>query len=247
MSAMMQALCCVCGNLRTCRQPRNHRRENYWLRGAVDLDWHRETGDLKCDECRRVTTHALIHPPTDAHRDHAERLTNVALGGDDPVDTATKDHVIESYRQSNYPANPYVNHRWWTKDEKAAREAGKTWFRAMCGEPVAVPESEEKSCSITGFAAPTQLTDPEQTEHENLDVESGLWWSEAGTCVNCLRVRNKEHVARRRKLLSEWLVWIYARPDERVPDEHVELLIAAFEATQKNSDQQDATTRQNEA
>ena len=29
---LRKALCCTCGNVRTCKQSRNHRVENYWLR-----------------------------------------------------------------------------------------------------------------------------------------------------------------------------------------------------------------------
>src|ERR1700733_5940133 len=46
-----QALCCVCGQLRTFDRARRCRWENYWFRWQVDRDWHRETGELKCDQC----------------------------------------------------------------------------------------------------------------------------------------------------------------------------------------------------
>jgi hypothetical protein len=233
---LKQALCCECGQLRTFKRSRNHHQENYWLSGPVDRDWHRELGDLKCQNCGKVTTHALLHRDGDWAADHAEMLQRVALGGTDPrLDNEHFSHdlarVRERYRQSNFPRNPYVRHRWWKSDEDEARKAGDRWFPGMCGEMVALPETPSKGTDITEFNAPTHITDPCRADHENLDVETGLWWTSDGECVNCLRVRHNRLIAKRRELLNEWLGWLRARP-ERVPDEHVELLIAAFEATQ---------------
>lgn len=205
---LKQALCCTCGAVRTFKRARNHQEENYWLHRPVNRDWARELGDLKCEPCGKVTTHALLHRDGDWAVDHAEMLQRVALGDrqahprfQEESTWADKElaHITEQYRQSNYPRNPFVSHKWWKSDENDARKAGKKWFPAMCGEPVAVPENQRGGHDITELQAPTQLTDPDRTEHENLDVDSGLWWTQDGTCVNCLRVRNNWLLDKRRK------------------------------------------------
>ena len=228
-----QAICCICGTVRTCKRARNHREENYWMRRPVNLDWSRETGDLKCQECGKVTTHALLHPEGDWAADHAEMLQHVALGGSHPrfagpLWDEDRNRVRDRYRQSNFPRNPYVSHKWWKSDENEAREAGQQWFLAMCGEPVAVPERKVDGTSIDDYQAPTQLTDPDRAEHENLDVDTGLTWTQDGVCVNCLRVRNDWLFAKRRKLMAEWFEYLHKHP-EKVPDDHVEKLIETFE------------------
>lgn len=229
------ALCCVCGAVRKCRRPRNHRPENYWLSGTVDRDWHRETGDLKCAQCGRVTTHAIIHPERDTFRDHAERITNIALGMGDPASAGNphlRDRIQQTYRQRNYPLNPYVHHRWFKSDENDARSAGKTWFPAMCGEPLPLPEQvRENGRYITAMEAPTHVSDPDRAEHENLDVETGLWWTSDGVCVNCLRVRNNWLLEKRRKDVAALLIKIAAIIDEvdaRVVERLAELVAGAI-------------------
>lgn len=233
-----QALCCVCGQVREFKMARNHRHENYWLHGPVDRDWHRELGDLKCAECGKVTTHALLHATGDWACGHAEELQRAALGDLKGTrfehESWKKDlpALRQKYRQSNYPRNPLVSHKWWKSEENAARRAGEKWFPAMCGEMVAVPEEAREGSDITEMQAPTQITDPARTEHENLDVESGLWWTQDGTCVNCLKVRNSWLMTKRRDLLKEWLIWLAAHGDKKIADDQVETLIAACKSTQ---------------
>lgn len=215
------ALCNTCGTLRTFKRARNYQPENYWLKRPVDLDWSRELGDLKCETCGKVTTHALLHPEGDWAADHAETVQRIALGDlkahprfQDPWAAKDLVRIIDRYRQSNYPKNPFVNHRWWKSDENEAREAGQKWFRAMCGEPVEVPaEHRSNGSSITELEAPTQVTDPERSEHENFDAETGLWWTADGVCVNCLRVRNNWLLDKRRKEVAVLLLKLAADVD----------------------------------
>ena len=218
---LRQALCTMCGTLRTCKRARNYQPENYWLNRPVDLDWSRELGDLKCETCGKVTTHALIHPDGHWAADHAERIQRVALGDRKAYprfqdERAAKDlvRIIKRYRQGNYPSNPFVFHRWWKSDENKAREAGQKWFPAMCGEPVEVPEEHRfNGTDVTELEAPTQVTDPERTEHENFDVETGLWWTASGVCVNCLRVRNDWLLDKRRIEVATLLMKLAATID----------------------------------
>lgn len=200
MTAPFQALCCVCAQLRTYKRARNQR--GYW----GDRNWHRSIGDLKCTACGAITTHALLNDRTDWD----EKLQLLALGitNDQSWSPEHMKSVQAKYRQSNYPRNPFVTHEWWTTDEDEARLAGKKWFTAMCGEAVEVPESRSDGVPLADFQAPTQVTDPQRTEHENLDAESGLWWTQDGTCVNCLRVRHNWLLDQRRKDLALRLIKI---------------------------------------
>lgn len=216
MTTRMKALCCTCGSLRTCSRPRNHRTENYWLARPVDRDWHRETGDLKCDNCARVTVHAIIHPDGDRFRDHAERLSAIALGMPDPIDEdspQTRKRITTAYRQRNFPDNPYVWHKWWKSAENAAREAGRQWFPAMCGELVEVPETPCAGSDVNKFEAPAQISDPDPAEHESIDGDTGLWWT-GGVCINCLRVRNNWLLQQRRNNLRKVLLELATSIDE---------------------------------
>lgn len=231
--SVKQALCCACGAVRTCRRPHNHRAENYWLSGPVYRDWHRETGDLKCSECGKITTHAIIHPERDSFRDHAERVTNIALGMPDPManNPEVRERVRRAYRQRSYPSNPYVNHRWWRSDEDAARAAGEKWFTAMCGETMPLPTRKIAGRDITAMEAPTHVTDPDRADHENLDPDTGLWWTSDGECVNCLRVRNNWLLEQRRKDVSALLIKIVAmidKVDARVVERLAELVTEAI-------------------
>lgn len=213
MSQTMKALCCVCGNVRTCRAPRNHRAENYWLAGPIDRDWHRETGELKCTECGRITVHAIILPDGNSIRDHAETLQLIALGWTNPHFTEEKKQEIRQQYHGAFPRNPYMDHLWWKNEENAAREAGKEMFPAMCGAMIPVPETPREGKAVTEFRAPEQLTDPEVLERERLDVETGLWW-DIGDCVNCLRYRNDKLLRERREELAKVLLRAAVRTDD---------------------------------
>jgi hypothetical protein len=221
-----KAICCVCGEVRTCHRPRNHQHENYWLSGPVDRNWHRELGDLKCVHCGQITRHAILHPEGDAFRDHAERVTRIALGGNDPFSDACtdkRDRIREAYRQGRQ-ANPLMKHLWSIADEEAARKAGKTTVRTHCGEVHKIPVKTNRLPS-SELLKPAPVRFEQEYEHP----ETGTWWVEMD-CPDCYRVSNARRAAQRRKLLTEWLAWALRYHSERVPDERVEELIAAFES-----------------
>lgn len=218
-----QALCCTCGAIRTCQRPRNHQRENYWLHRPVDLNWHRETGDLKCQQCGEITRHAILHPDdNDSFRDHAERVTRMALGGDDRCNVYEGDRIREAYRQGRR-ANPLLDHVWSAADEEAARKAGKTTVVTYCGETAKL-SAKSNSLPSGGQLRP----DPVRWDDEYEDPATGSWWRELD-CVDCLRAANERRIAANRKRLKVWLIWLVRDP-ARVPDEHVETLIAAIES-----------------
>lgn len=221
-----KALCCVCGEIRTCHRPRNHQAENIWLSKPVDPNWHRELGDLKCENCGMVTRHAILHPEGDPFRTHDERITHIALGGDDPYSDAytdNRDRIRQAYRQGRQ-ANPYLNHMWRSSDEDAARKAGKATVTTYCGEIAKLP-AQSRTLDGGGLIKP----DPVRWEQEYEDHQTGGWWVELD-CPDCYRLANERRAAQRRKLLTEWLAWALRYHSERVPDERVEELIAAFKS-----------------
>ncbi|GFG71850.1 hypothetical protein [Mycolicibacter senuensis] len=225
-----QALCCTCGEVRTCRQARNRQRENYWLCSPVDPNWHRELGDLKCANCGEITRHAILHREGDPHRDHAERITRIALGGKDPYGdayTATRHQIREAYRQGRQP-NPLMNHLWATSDAQAARKAGRTTVITFCGEVQKLPEK-----SRTRGGDELLQPDPVRFDQEYEDPETGGWWVEMD-CPDCYRVANEERMATRRQHLKLLLACALAHwsDADRLPDAHVEDLIAALRAAQ---------------
>lgn len=203
-TTFMQALCCVCGSLRDCRRPRNHRRENYWLAGPIDLDWHRETGDLKCEECGRITTHALIHPEGDPHRDHAEMMQRVATGNSHSRFTAKQlDEVAAKYRQG-FPRNPELNHYRYNRDAQAAWDAGLRTVKALCGEQITIhrdPSGPASKGKNKQHDDDRQIRPREVREQEYEDEATGLWW-EQRDCVDCLRVWHLELLRQRREELA---------------------------------------------
>ena len=214
----MKALCCTCGSLRTCSRPRNHRSENYWMAGPIDRDWHRELADLKCAECRRVTTHALSHPEGDRLRDHAEMMQRIALGWTHQRFSDAEELEIRRKYHEAFPRNPYLDHRWWKSDENDARKAGKSMFPAMCGVMLPLPKTHrENGRDIVEFDAPKQVTDPELLEHERLDTETGMWW-DMGDCVNCLNVRNSKLLHDRRQELAKVMLTASLRTDDLDPN-----------------------------
>lgn len=221
MTVPMQALCCQCGSIRTCRRPRNHKRENYWLREPVDPNWHRETGELKCAECGRVTTHAIVLPD-DILRDHAEKIHLVATGWTfRNLNDHDRQRIRARYRQG-LPRNPYLRHSWWTSDERAAREAGKTHFKAICHAEILVPEttSEERGTSYRHdeLVAPNEFHDVDRE-----DPETGLWWFDID-CVDCLRRSNQMAVDAQRKALTAKLQDVVGKVATLDPQTVAELL-----------------------
>lgn len=219
-----QALCCECGAIRTCYRARsNHREENYWLRRPVDHDWHRETGDLKCSQCGRMTTHALLFPEGDSFRDHAETLRKAATGWSYKQLTATDlARIRQAWRQGR-PENPYLNHHWFVSDADKAREAGQTHFEAICKARIPVPKRTSKNTTPAGmYVEPAEFHDVDRE-----DPETGLYWYD-GDCVDCLNRWNAMQRERQRKALRLKLMEI-ATTVGSLDDLTVEALLAQID------------------
>lgn len=244
MSAQMEALCCICGSLRTCSRPRNHRAENFWFKEPVDLDWHRETGDLKCAECGRITTHALIYPEADTLRDHAEMMQRVATGNSHGH--FNEDELVEvrkKYRQG-FPRNPYVSHFWWDGDAKEAWAAGRRTVLGLCGEPMEImrdPSSVLEEAKQSSYDSDGRQIQPKKVrDQEYEDDETGLWWTEM-YCVDCLRVWHLELLRQRRELLAvrltEFLADLLADKTgypKKIDLQTVNALVEAFDTAQQH-------------
>lgn len=223
---LKQALCCTCGTLRMCRRPRNYRPENYWLAGPVDRNWHRETGDLKCAECGRITTHAIILPADDTYRDHAELLRQLGTGW---VKKPLNDHDLERIRKSwrqGTPQNPYKRHLWWTSDLQKAREAGQATFQAICKAEIPVPKMQSKkgnkSYEHDALIAPNRFHD---VEYE--DESTGLWWYEVD-CTDCLHRSNDIALGYQRDALKEKVLDVVGKLS-KLDARTVAELLAAFD------------------
>lgn len=251
MSARMTALCCTCGSVRTCSRPRNHRAENMWLKGPIDLDWHRETGDLKCGECGRITTHALIYPETDTFRDHAEVMQRVATGNSHGhFSEAQLAEVRSKYRQG-LPRNPELNHFWWNGEAKDAWDAGRRTVLGLCGEPMTISRDPggPSASQRTDKRDDRQIEPKRVRDQEYEDTDTGLWWTEMD-CVDCLRVWHLELLRQRREVLgtrmAEFLAALLA--DKSVYPKKIDLttvnaLIEALDTAQQHlgAKTQDAT------
>ncbi|WP_460358981.1 hypothetical protein [Mycobacterium sp. ZZG] len=202
MSNILNALCCVCGNLRTCRRPRNHKAENYWFAGPIDRNWHRETGDLKCSECGRITTHAIIHPEKDSFRDHAEMMQRVATGNSHGhFNAAQLEEVATKYRQG-LPRNPYLVHYWYKNVAQEDWDAGRCTTKALCGEKITLHRDPSGPSSGKRRGDDRQIKPADARDQEYEDSETGLSWIEAD-CVDCLRVWHLELLRQRREDLVE--------------------------------------------
>lgn len=210
---LKNALCCVCGAVRSCRRPRNHKMENYWLAAPVDRNWHRETGDLKCPECGRVTTHAIIHAEKDALRDHAEMMQRVATGNNHGnLNAAQLDAVADKFRQGT-PRNPYLRHYWYREVAQEAWDAGRRTVKGLCGEPMPLdrdPRQFHEKCSGEQRWDDDQQFKPMTVrDMEYEDPETGLWWTESD-CVDCLRVWHLRLLSQQRKKLGELITLFLA-------------------------------------
>jgi hypothetical protein len=135
------------------------------------------------------------------------------LGGPSPYTYDVSESLRERYF-AQFPRNPFVTHKWWKSDEDQAREAGREQFRAMCGEMVDLPDTPRPGATPSEFLAPTQLTHPDVTEHGNLDVETGLWWTADGWCVHCLEMRHGWLLKEQRKQLLGQLLEVSATVDK---------------------------------
>jgi hypothetical protein len=183
-----KALCCVCGNLRTVsfdysrRQDPNHSDSP---RGKAE-GWLR-TESLKCDECGERTRHAVLRPSDDRFRDWDERQQLIALGDPDTHKYPMSDEAIAQLRREYremFPRNPYLTHRYWTKEAMEAWSAGHKKVTALCGEQITLTTdpSQPSKKEAMGHLVADQLS---ETEYE--DPETGLWWIDMD-CVDCCRV-----------------------------------------------------------
>jgi len=225
----VNALCCVCGNLRTVSSDYCHRYHDPDHAGSTrgKAEGWRKTQALKCNACGESTRHALLNPADAPYRDGDERQQLIALGDPDTSKYAWSDEHIARLRSEYrklFPRNPFLRHRYWTTEAKAAWNDGSKKVTALCGEPITLesdPGRPSTKKEVPGKIVADQLGD---TEYE--DPETGLWWIDMA-CVDCCRVSNNNHRAYRRKRMTELLGRRYLRAD-LVADEHVEDLIAAL-------------------
>ncbi len=183
------------------------------------------TGDLKCDACGRTTRHALLR--SGEHRDAAEDYQRVALGGK-PTDRYEDVERARREFRLGLPRNPYLTHRRYTADAQKAWDDGTKMVIALCGEPIEVKVDPRQATKydkpehrLNGYLVAEQLSD---TEYE--DPKTGLWWLDMD-CVDCARLSNEAHYARRRKLLESWLAWFACHP-ESIPDAAADALSGIF-------------------
>lgn len=183
-----QAICCVCGNLRKCRRPRNYRPENIWLCGPLDRDWHREVGDLKCDECGRITTHAILLPADSTYRDHAESIHKIATGWTRDSLTAKDCQRIRSVWRQGVPQNPNKRHLWWSAEVDEAQKSGRSMMLAICRAEIPVPAPESQDDEYNTYKE--ELVAPYLFSEVDLeDPVTGQWWYEID-CTDCLYLAN---------------------------------------------------------
>lgn len=208
-----RAICCTCGSIRTCKEPRNKR--GYW----GDPNWHRQLGDLKCQACGRATTHALLEREDRVNPNIDEIMQQVALGAAVPQGWHfDAERLRRTYRETSVPRNPNLHH-WFDKGQAdKLRGQGETHMPALCGDIARIPES------WGGDAAHNNLIEPDDIDWDTEleDPETGLWWVDMD-CVNCLHVTNERRRKRRRERLESWLAWFACHP-EAIPDEEADAL-----------------------
>lgn len=201
MSPRLQALCCECGELRTCTRPRNHIEDNYWLRKPVDRDWHRETGDLKCANCGRITRHAIILPDGHWAQNHAEKLRKAGTGWYFKNLTDADLKRIQERWHDGQPRNPRTWHQWFRSAEDQARAAGRTHLRAVCKALVPVPKRTWEQRYPEGGLDRDVLVKPTVYDPE---PDADGW--EYVQCVDCLYRSNQMAIDDQRKELKDKLL-----------------------------------------
>lgn len=229
----VNALCCICGELRTVS-------EHYWTKRddpnaghsplAKENGW-RSTKTLKCAACGEPTRHAVLRRADCAHRDSDEAQQRIALGDPDtgPYGRYTDlERVRREYREMPFPRNPYLTHRRWNADAQKAWDDGTKKVIALCGEPIEVkvdPRQAKKYADTrndAGYLVAEIVSDIELT-----DPETGLEWVDMD-CVDCCRVANVHHVAEQRRWLEKALAWFASKP-ECIEDHEVSALVATLE------------------
>ncbi|WP_207548850.1 hypothetical protein, partial [Mycolicibacterium peregrinum] len=135
--------------------------------------------------CGARTRHAVLHPADGRFQDWDERQQLIAPGGSDDSKYPSSDEYISRLRQEYrqlFPRNPYLRHRYWTKEAKQAWNDGSKKVTALCGEPITLktdPSRPSKTVEEPGYLVADQLGD---TEYE--DLETGMWWVDMA-CVDC--------------------------------------------------------------
>ncbi|SLE48354.1 Uncharacterised protein [Mycobacteroides abscessus subsp. massiliense] len=199
-----QALCCECGNLRTCRRPRNFVEENWYLQRPVDRSWRRELGDLKCDICGKVTTHALLYPKWHDFKDHAERIQSIALGDPDSLKVQVQERIRKNYRIGR-ESNPYLRHCWWTSATEEARKAGTNTVVTLCGDDHELPADPVSFDDDREDYGDELLVAPRHYRQMfSADAPPEGW--DQQDCPDCARAVNRWILERHRKDLMAKLV-----------------------------------------
>ena len=211
-----QALCCECGNLRTCKQPRNR------IYDQVNGE-QRETGDLKCSACKRITRHALLSTASAKYRDRFEVEDSIARGMAPPRGTYYSPEWLsrrrDEYRRAQ-PQNPYLSHIWRKGDAADARERGETMIRAYCGVWVPVPKTNGRDLTEADYRPVAKAE-----EYEGPD---GEFWVDMD-CVDCARVANDKRLRERRDEVENWLPWVLAQfSNDKLPAEDITDLYATL-------------------
>ncbi len=216
----MNALCCECGNLRTCKRPRNR------TYGSRPDGTERATGDLKCSACNRITRHALLSEAAVEYRDMFEIDDAWARGMPPGPDTylGTNPKALadlrDTYRRAQ-PQNPFLSHIWFKSEADEARERGEATVRAYCGVWVPLPKDGGRDLTEQDYEPIAR-----SEEYEGPD---GEFWVDMD-CVDCVRVANDRRRRRRAKQVADWLPWVTARVlNESLPTEDVDELHRALE------------------
>jgi hypothetical protein len=232
----VNALCCVCGELRTVHEHHSSSRfdENRAFSALGESQGWRCTKTLKCAACDEQTRHAVLMPADSPYRDGGEEQQRIALG--DP-DTSRWGHLTDlervrrEYREMPFPRNPYLRHRRWTDEAEKAWDDGTKRVIALCGEPMEIKVDPRRPAKYKKQEMPGNLVAEQLSDTEYEDVETGLWWIDMD-CVDCCRVSNQHHRAGQRKCLEELLSWFASHP-ERIEDADVSELLVHLERLAK--------------
>lgn len=226
------ALCCVCGNLRTVSTDyRRVQDPNFSYNGHNHCEGWRMTQSLKCDACGEPTRHAILIEEDGRygrHRDYDEIRQRYVLGGDWPDERYAPDRErMRAEYFAMFPRNPKLRHRYYLADASESRAAGETRMKALCGADMGVPT---EACDNAPEKTPEgELHKPDRidwdTEFE--DAETGLWWVDM-QCVDCLRVSNDSRRERMRERLQTLLAF-FALDHGRIPDDGVGTLVEHLE------------------
>lgn len=230
----VDALCCVCGQLRRVNSDYSRRQDpNHSDGDLCNANGWRSTESLKCDQCRGITRHAILNRPDRGAYDYDENLQRMALGGANTSgwSDAYVERLRREYREMPFPRNPNLHHRFYISDATKEWDAGLRTVTALCGAPDTIEtdprtwgtgKAEKNRQKHDGYVVAEQLSDIEYT-----DADTGLEWIDMD-CVDCCRVSNELQTARLRERLSLFLAHFAARP-ELVPDTAVRDLLQTLE------------------